>query len=70
MEIHEYKCSTCGGSNVEMKGWIKPNYMNQTSEFQPISQDPEDTWCNDCEDHTGLNYEPIKIKTWNLTKNK
>lgn len=47
-----YKCTQCGGSNVEIKVWFDPN-TNKPSE-DTDSLDRSDCWCKDCEEHTEL----------------
>lgn len=44
-------CSVCGGKNVQIKAWIDPN-VNETIDDSYF--DDEDTWCDDCKNHTGL----------------
>lgn len=44
-------CSDCGGTNVQVKVWADAN----TNEFMGDAVlDDSDTWCEDCEEHTGL----------------
>lgn len=46
-------CSVCGGTNIQIMAWVDAN----THEFDCVVNDPpeeEDTWCVDCEDHTGV----------------
>lgn len=46
-------CPECGGTNVQVMAWVDAN----TNKFCSNVNDPvevEDTWCEDCEDHTGL----------------
>ena len=46
----ECKCKVCGGHDVEVKAFI-----NQLTEIVDYSVfEDADTWCNDCEDHTGI----------------
>lgn len=40
-------CPFCGGTNVQLMTWVNPN----TNEY---CSDVEDTWCDDCEEHTSL----------------
>ena len=47
-------CKVCGGLNVERKVWADAN----TDEvLEDVSDNDEDTWCRDCEDHTGLMFK-------------
>ena len=44
-------CKECGGTNVEVKSWVNIN-TNEVDVTNGIYD--EDTWCQDCEDHTGI----------------
>lgn len=47
----KWVCSECGGDNVQVKAWINPN----TDEIiESMGSEIEDTWCEDCEKHTGV----------------
>jgi hypothetical protein len=44
-------CSQCGSRNVEAKAWVDAN----TNKYKGDAVlDDEDTWCSDCQEHTGL----------------
>lgn len=46
-------CPQCGGTNVQIMAWIDAN----THKYCSIINNPpeeDDTWCDDCEEHTGL----------------
>lgn len=44
-------CKECGKTNVEVKVWADAN----TDEVLDGDVcDKNDTWCRDCEDHTGI----------------
>lgn len=45
-------CKRCGGSHVQVKAWVDANTNVFCGDTDPISID--DTWCEDCMDHTGL----------------
>ena len=46
-------CPICGGTNVQIRAWIDPNTNQYCSDVSdPLNQ--EDTWCLDCDNHTGL----------------
>ena len=49
-------CAECGGLNIECLNWVDPN----TDELVGGNEDdnnPDHTWCRDCEEHTGLAFE-------------
>jgi hypothetical protein len=57
VDVFIHVCKVCGGMNVEVKVWKNPN----TGEVgEPISSENEDTWCNDCEAHNGINNKIVK----------
>ena len=45
-------CSNCGGLNVQVKYWVDANTHELMGDCD--DDDASDTWCDDCEDHTGL----------------
>lgn len=50
-------CKKCGGTNVQVAIWIRPNSGEILDDFgSPDSYDT--TWCEDCDDHTGVTWEP------------
>lgn len=49
---YKYTCDECGGTDVEMRQWVKPNEDFKVSD--DCIPDNSDTWCKDCEDHTGI----------------
>ena len=49
-------CVSCGGDNVQQKAWVNPNTKEIDFSLSENFED-EDTWCEDCQDHTGLKYE-------------
>lgn len=49
-------CSVCGGLNVQIKAWIDPNNYEVSD---ASAECDEDTWCNNCEEHTGLNLKAV-----------
>lgn len=46
-------CEECSSSNVEQQGWIQLNSVNPNITFVE-SNDREDFWCNQCQEHTKL----------------
>lgn len=46
-------CSCCGGTNVQIMAWVDANTNKYCSDVNTPPED-EDTWCDNCEDHTGL----------------
>ncbi|MFT0409880.1 hypothetical protein [Bacteroides thetaiotaomicron] len=46
-------CSECGGTNVQIMAWVDANTNKYCSDVNTPAE-VEDTWCEDCEDHTGL----------------
>lgn len=49
-------CEMCGSSNVQKKVWIDAN-TNQLAQSDNRDLHPDDTWCNNCEAHTGLTHQ-------------
>lgn len=50
-------CARCGGTNVQVVCWVDPNTQQVLDEYW--SHDNNDgTWCNDCDDHTGVVEKP------------
>ena len=47
-------CSVCGGLTVERKVWAE---VNTDEVIEDAVNGDEDTWCRDCEAHTGLMYK-------------
>lgn len=57
-------CKVCGGLNVEQKVWAD---VNTDTVLDVVSdREDEDTWCRDCEDHTGI---MLKVD-WDLQNEK
>ncbi len=54
-----YVCTECGGENVEIKTWQNPN--NNESDGGGDINDPNDCWCNDCQDHISLEHKKNKV---------
>ncbi len=50
-------CAKCGGLNIKIMDWVDPN----TEELLGGSDDPSDydTYCETCEDNTGIIAIPI-----------
>lgn len=46
-------CPQCGGTNVQVMAWVDANTNEYCSDVN-TPPEIEDTWCDDCEDHTGL----------------
>ena len=46
-------CSTCGSDDVELRAWVHCKTQRVDDSGTEIDSD-DDTWCNVCEDHTGL----------------
>lgn len=44
-------CKECGGTNVERLMWV--DYNSQVP-VEDASNLDKDTWCRDCENHTGV----------------
>jgi len=49
-----YVCQDCKGENVEARAWVDLNIDNATPDY--ITMDDSDTWCRDCEEHTGVEF--------------
>lgn len=46
-------CKECGSDDVELRVWLNL----KTKETSDCSDgDDEDTWCNKCEEHTGIKF--------------
>jgi len=55
-----YKCPKCGSTNVQMKGWTRPN---KGCEFVDLCSDKiqaNDCWCDNCEEHVVLEYVKLE----------
>jgi len=52
-----WKCTVCGGTNVQIKQWVNPN-TNEVDSDNGL--DNEDCWCQDCEEHNELEYTEIE----------
>jgi hypothetical protein len=49
-----YICKNCGSKDVEFKAWVSANTgIKSTTEYLEQSEDDE-TWCNKCETHGGI----------------
>lgn len=46
-------CPLCGGTNVQVKAWVDANTNKYRSDVNTPLEN-EDTWCEFCEEHTGL----------------
>ena len=68
-------CSNCKGTNVHTLAWVDANTNEYRSEF---SQESQDQWCEDCQEHFELEWEEHfnngdlqreiqKIKTFDAT---
>lgn len=58
-------CPICGGTNVQVLAWIDAN-TNLFCADVDSHIDAENTWCEDCQEHTGL----ITIEEFLHNKNK
>lgn len=43
-------CKKCGSTDVEIKAFVN----QETGKIDYSSYEVSDTWCNDCQDHTGI----------------
>ena len=50
------RCPQCGSLNVQIKAWVKPNKDNEC--IEPISEEEDDCWCDECQEHVELEYVP------------
>lgn len=49
------RCKKCNGTNVQVATWVRVNTGEVIDDFgSPDCYDT--TWCEDCEDHTGVDY--------------
>ncbi len=46
-------CPECGGTNIQIMAWVDANTNKYCSDVNNPAE-TEDTWCEDCEDHTGF----------------
>ncbi|HPC10137.1 MAG TPA: hypothetical protein PLN85_03600 [archaeon] len=49
-------CSECGSEDIEVKTWVNPN-TNEIGDV--VSNEEEDCWCNDCQEHCTLKLKTI-----------
>ena len=49
-----FKCSKCGGTNIQMLAWIDAN----TNEYkgEGPGEETEDNWCEDCQKHVEFDW--------------
>lgn len=48
-----FKCSECGGINIQILAWIDPN----TNEYKADGPgEDQDRWCEDCEEHVSFDW--------------
>ena len=64
--IGPYRCTKCSGHDVELAEWTAPNkgiVAEGGPMFENLSYAAErgQSWCNDCEAHTVLEYEENTI---------
>jgi len=55
MEKKKLVCVSCGGDNVQIMAWVNPNGNVFIGMLE--GDDNNDTWCEDCQDHTGVEEE-------------
>lgn len=46
-------CPVCGGTNVQIMAWVDANTNQYRSDINNPPEE-EDTWCDDCKEHTVL----------------
>ena len=66
-----YKCKKCGGNNVVNHEWVRSNTQEIISEL--IKTDDLDdfyTWCDDCNDNTGIEWAEEECGINELNQNK
>ena len=52
-----YKCKKCGGINVQNREWVRSNTQEIASELiRSYESCDNDTWCDDCNDNTGIEW--------------
>ena len=56
-------CKKCGGTNIEVKMWVD---ANDDTVLDSCGEEDSDTWCRDCEDHTGI----MLIEDWKFENGK
>lgn len=65
MKKDKLVCSQCGGKNVQIRAWIDANTNKYIGD---AVCDDGDTWCEDCEDHTGLVMKSEYDLNYNINK--
>ena len=58
--IEKVVCEQCGGTNLEQMCWCDPNTGKVTDNSH--SDDKQDRWCNDCEEHVHFIFEKEFLK--------
>lgn len=48
LDRHQFCCSECGGTNIQVKAWVDPN----TNEYISDIEDDGECWCSDCLSNT------------------
>jgi hypothetical protein len=53
-----FHCCKCGGTDIHLKEWTHAN--NRTVFWGVIDEDdnPNNNWCETCQDHTEIEYTP------------
>lgn len=56
-----FVCSKCGSQHVQVKQWV---YLNKPEipDLSWLSGDPDDCWCENCEDHHDIITEEEYLK--------
>jgi len=49
-----YRCKKCGGTNVQNREWIRTNTQKIIPDCNGFEDN--DTWCDDCKEHTGIEW--------------
>lgn len=48
------RCSKCGGTNVQVVMWVRPNHNNEAVDDFGSWKDVDSKFCEDCDDHVAL----------------
>ena len=65
-EDSNYYCPECGGTDMQVTGWVRLNDSNEvtTEDLLTDSEDDKDWWCNTCEAH----YVGVHANVFNVKK--
>lgn len=47
-------CNVCCSEDIEQKRWVSVNEPGVGAIKNTVSEDIEDKWCNNCQEHVGF----------------